>query len=270
MTDWESATARREARRARCVGVAGASGGIGTSCLAAALATQAARRGDAVLCADATPSGGGIDALFDVESRPGARWPDLAQARGRLDGSALLRHLPVSSDGVHVLSAAAAGADSPPRAEESAGTAGSAGAAAGAGPRAVLAALAGVVDLVVLDLGAADSGLGGVLPPPGVSDLVLVVGAGVPALARAGRAAAVATAAAVDRVWLAQRCPRGGAHLADLVAEKLGLPLIGVVLDDPRLDDALARGIAPGAGRGRLADAAAGLWTALVAQERVA
>lgn len=243
--------------RARVVGVVGASGGVGTSCLACALAVRSALAGDVVACADAAPSGGGIDALFDAESRPGARWPDLAQARGRLDGAALLQHLPAAAAGVRVLSARPDALDAPrPDALES-------------DPALVLHALATAVDTVVLDLGTPWSGssLSGIAA---CDDVVLVVGAGVPALARAAGAAGIVREAAPGRAWLAQRAPRGCADLADLVADRLELPLLGVVLDDPRLDEALARGAVPGTPRSRLGDVAERMWRLLRVQERAA
>lgn len=260
----------REKAGVRVVGVTGASGGVGTSCLAAALATRAALQGARAACADAHPLGGGIDALFDLESRPGARWPDLARVDGRVAGEALLRHLPVSADGVWVLSAGVAALDpadpaGPLAAEDPADR------APHGSPQPVLAGLASGLDRLVLDLGTASE----VVPPdPGVaalcSDVVLVVGAGVPALARALRAAAVVSGWCSDRVWLAQRCPRGQGDLADLVAGRLGLPLLGAVPDDPRLDQALARGSAPGAGRSRIGALADDFWAVLARQERVA
>lgn len=249
--------------RPRVVGVVGGSGGVGTSCLAAALATRARSDGWSVVCADAGAWGGGIDALFDLESRPGVRWPDLAEASGRLDGAVLLRHLPESAGGVRVLSAATTTPDEPGH-DPGRGTPAAAAAA-------VFEALTRVVDVLVLDLGTVPAaGLATAWGEVGCTDLLLVVGTGVPALARAGRAAEALTTGACEQVWLVQRCPRGRADLAELVAERLGLPLLGVVPDDPRLDDALARGEAPGSGRSRLGAVAHQLWTGLTREERVA
>ena len=257
---------------ARVVGVVGASGGVGTSCLACALAVRSALAGDLVGCADATPGGGGIDALFDAESRPGARWPDLAQARGRVDGAALVRHLPAAAAGVRVLSARPdahegsrpdAHEGSRPDAHEAHPD------ALGADPAPVLQALAVAVDTLILDLGTPWSG-GALAGIEACDDVVLVVGSGVPALARAAGAAALVRDAARGRAWLAQRAPRGCADLAELVADRLELPLLGLVLDDPRLDDALARGVVPGTHRSRLGDVAERMWRLLRAQERAA
>lgn len=270
---------------ARVVGVVGASGGIGTSCLAAALATRAAMAGQTVVCADADPGGGGLDALFDLESRPGIRWPDLMGVRGHLDGAMLLGHLPESAQGVAVLSAAGVDAGPVPpikRADDGspdvatdldpdAAIADRQAHPGTAVPRVVVSALAAAVDTMVLDLGGVASlGRGSLIGAQACGDLVLVVGASVPALARAGRAASALTAADTERVWLAQRCPRGRADLADLVTEHLGLPLLGVILDDPRLDAALVRGVAPGSSRSRIGDAADSMWRALARQERAA
>ena len=242
----------------------GGSGGVGTSCLAAALATRAALRGGLVACADAAGSGGGIDALFDLESAPGARWPDLAGARGRLDGAAVLAHLPVSAGGVAVLAAV----PTPP------GEAAAGGSDVGAATVPVLVALAEAVHVLVVDLGCVFEGRPWLEPLlAACPDVVLVTGAGVPALARAAAAGAAleaAMGAAGGRAWLAQRCPRGRADLAELVAERLGMPLLAAVFDEPQLDDRLARGVPPGTARGRLAEAVEAMWRVLDAQERAA
>lgn len=61
--------------------VVGASGGVGTSTLAAGLACCASQRDQALLL-DLDPGGGGLDLLMGLEGQPGWRWHDLAEASG--------------------------------------------------------------------------------------------------------------------------------------------------------------------------------------------
>ncbi|WP_293821424.1 septum site-determining protein Ssd [uncultured Corynebacterium sp.] len=88
------------------IAVVGASGGVGSSTFAAALArTQCATDGRALLV-DAHPYSGGLDLLLGVEAEPGARWPELTVGDGSIDAADLYRALPSAPDGVAVLSAA--------------------------------------------------------------------------------------------------------------------------------------------------------------------
>lgn len=74
--------------------VVGASGGVGASCVAAALALEAARRTGSSALVDLHLDGGGIDVTVGVEHVPGPRWPDLLRVRGEVDGESLVRILP--------------------------------------------------------------------------------------------------------------------------------------------------------------------------------
>lgn len=238
---------------ARTIGVLGASGGIGTSCLAAGVATRAARHGLRVACADAWPGSGGIDVFFDREARPAARWPDLADARGRLEGGSLTTLLPRSEQGVVLLAASPAG----PLVGQAA-------------VAHTLTALQEVTDLLVLDLGVADAAMTFPLP---CDDLVLVAGYTVPALSRAVAAAHLlerVPEGQARRIWLVQRCPRGRGDLAEQVAVRLGLPLLGTLFDDPKVDAQLARGRPPGDRAGRYADAVEDVLAGLSRQDHAA
>jgi len=83
------------AQRSSCVvlGVVGARGAAGASTLAALVAARLARRTATVLV-DLDVAGGGLDVGVGIEERDGARWPDLAGARGDLDGRDVLGMLP--------------------------------------------------------------------------------------------------------------------------------------------------------------------------------
>ncbi|GCE75450.1 hypothetical protein CBZ_05060 [Cellulomonas biazotea] len=80
-------------RRATVVGVVGARGGAGASSLAAALAREASRS-TATTVVDLDRACGGLDVLVGLEGADGVRWPDLATARGDVDGDDLLAMLP--------------------------------------------------------------------------------------------------------------------------------------------------------------------------------
>ncbi|SFB00072.1 helicase/secretion neighborhood CpaE-like protein [Cellulomonas marina] len=73
--------------------VVGARGGAGASTVAAALARVGGPRTATVLV-DLVPDGAGVDLLVGVEDDAGVRWPDLAGARGALDGDELVALLP--------------------------------------------------------------------------------------------------------------------------------------------------------------------------------
>ena len=230
------------------LGVLGGSGGVGTSCLAAAVATRMAARGDSTLIVDSDPTFGRLDALFDRDGVAGVRWADLAGAQGSLEGRALLDVVPRSAEGVRIL----AGGGQPVAPDELEVPS----AATMTGVLTALLAPEAGLDVVVLDLHRA-------APPLAqwcvlCADLVLVVGSGVSALACATTAARlVQTLAATScRLWLAQRGPRTRRDVADVVADAIGLPLIAFVTDDPGLDERLARGRPPGTGKGPLAGAA--------------
>src|SRR6476619_2946840 len=81
----------------RVMGVIGASGGLGVSSLAVALAVRAGLRVGATVAIDGAPGGGALDVTACLEHLPGLRWPDLAAAQGALDGAALLRALPTEA-----------------------------------------------------------------------------------------------------------------------------------------------------------------------------
>ncbi|WP_241968239.1 septum site-determining protein Ssd [Streptomyces sp. ICBB 8177] len=76
------------------VGVVGGRGGAGASTLACALAVTAARSGRRTMLVDGDPLGGGLDVLLGGERVSGLRWPDLAEAQGRVSGGALEESLP--------------------------------------------------------------------------------------------------------------------------------------------------------------------------------
>ncbi len=80
-------------RRAVVLGVLGARGGAGTSTLAALTAARLARRTSTVLV-DLDPVGGGLDVTAGIEDVDGARWPELAGARGDVPGQDVLALLP--------------------------------------------------------------------------------------------------------------------------------------------------------------------------------
>ncbi|WP_253691274.1 pilus assembly protein FlpE [Cellulosimicrobium protaetiae] len=211
----------------------GARGGAGASVVASSLARAAARRRAPTCLVDVALVGGGLDVLLGVEQDPGVRWPDLADARGRLDGEDLLVRLPRWGT-VPVVSTERGGGPEP-----------AALADVVAALAEVTSARSGVlvldVDRAALGTGAAAAGL------LGACDEVLVV----TPLDVAG----VAGAAAVrDRLVgpaaLVLRRPAPGRLSGGEVADAVGLDVATIVGWDRALAGAIERGQGPCVGRG--------------------
>jgi secretion/DNA translocation related CpaE-like protein len=223
------------------IGVVGARGGAGASTLAALVAARGARRTAAALV-DADPVAGGIDVLVGLEDAPGARWPDLAQARGEVDGRDVLALLPRWGR-VAVLSAdrsRAAGLDAAVAAD-------------------VVRAVAAVVGLVVLDLGR-EAVLGGVAPL-GSCDRVAVVAARDLRSVAGTLALRDALAGCGADLGLVVRGPApGGLGVAEL-ADAVDLPLLWSGRADRGVARAAEQGVVVGRGpAGRAAAAVLGAW----------
>ncbi len=82
------------ARSGALVVVTSATGGAGTSTLAAALAGIAHDQGRRTALIDGDPLGAGLDLLLGAEDASGIRWGDLAQTHGRLSARTLDYALP--------------------------------------------------------------------------------------------------------------------------------------------------------------------------------
>ena len=89
--------------------VTGTAGGVGTSSLAAALASRATHQAAASypsdepgVLVDLDPSGGGLDLMLGAERSPGARWDELAGISGPVDEHVLISALP-AADGLPLL-----------------------------------------------------------------------------------------------------------------------------------------------------------------------
>jgi len=207
---------------AHIIGVVGGSGGVGASVLTAAIAVRGAQAGLRPACLDGDRLGGGLDVTLGIEQESGVRWPDLAGARGRIDGPELLRRLP-TVDGVAVLSF--------DRARDVRLTAEIV--------HEVLDSLRVAADLIVIDLPRPDHEVFGALAPS-VDSMVLLAGI-----------------RACPDVWLCLRTSGKGSHFADTVAGALDLPLLAMVREEPSLAADLLHGIPPGTSdKGALAAAA--------------
>lgn len=203
----------------RVLGVIGASGGLGVSTLAVAIAARAAGRVGATVAIDAAPGGGALDVTACLEHLPGLRWPDLAAADGRIDGAALLHELPAEGP-ARVL----AGRGSAPPDEV---------------VRATVAGLATVCGLTVLDHGVSTRWT------EVCTDLLLLVGPTARQLADGvGVADRLSDLGAPPALVL--RVPRGVAVSPEEVAAHLDVPLAGTLRDDPRVAQDAERGRPPG------------------------
>ena len=218
--------------RGAVLAVVGASGGVGASVLAAAVAVRAPRAGVDVVLVDADPLGGGLDVTLGAEQQPGIRWPDLGELVGAADGRALLARLPAVDD-VPVLSFDRI--ESHPSQEVA---------------DAVLSALAAECELVVVDVGLGQG------PVPGAAldaaAQVVVVGAG--GLSQLA-ALSVATAHVRGRdttrvVPETAVCLRGRRSslrpVSRLVETEMGVPVVFTLDDDAGVRADVVHGIPPG------------------------
>jgi secretion/DNA translocation related CpaE-like protein len=237
---WESSSTPGPAR-AFVLGVVGARGGAGTSSFAAALADRAAGR-TATALVDLDHAGGGIDVLLGVEREAGARWPDVAGARGAR-GEDVLALLP-RWRGCAVLSADRT-SPAPPD---------------GAVAADVVAALASCVGVVVLDLDRA--AVVGREPVVRACDAVVVV---VPLELRAVAGALALRPALLElvgRAGLVARWPAPGGLGAAELEDAIALPLVARLPHVRGLAAVAERaGLQPGGGSAR---AAAAAWRALL------
>jgi secretion/DNA translocation related CpaE-like protein len=216
----------------RLLAIVGGAGGAGASTIAAGLCFAASLLGRRSLLLDCDPFGGGIDLLVGAERIDGWRWPRLAGAKGHLGD--LHGQLPVA-DGVDVL---AMGRRAWPAGSSPATTPGA------EQLTAVLSSAGRSHDLIVADL---PRGLGeGPLAVLRRADLALVV---VPADLRgvaASRELSAELVAACASVGVLVRRSRVGRISADAMADGLGLPVLGVVADEPALRAGAERGDPPG------------------------
>jgi hypothetical protein len=203
----------------RVMGVIGASGGLGASTLAVALAVGAGPHVGATVAVDGAPEGGALDVTACLEHLPGVRWTDLAAARGGLDGAALLRVLPAEGT-TRIL----AGTHSGPAEDV---------------VRAAVTGLARMCGVVVLDLGRS------LWLANHCTELVLVAGTSARQLADA-----TTTAEAIHELGcpagLVVRTGRGDPVSPEEVAVHLDLPLTGTLRDDSRVVTDADRARMPG------------------------
>jgi MinD-like ATPase involved in chromosome partitioning or flagellar assembly len=212
--------------------VVGASGGVGASSLATAVAVRAARAGLEVVLVDGCPVGGGLDVVLGAEQESGVRWSDLSRLEGSADGPALLARLP-SSEGVRVLSFGRDGAEP---SEEVA--------------RAVVSALAAQGGFLVVDADAAGGSVAAAALE--AADRVLVVsGDGMSQLAALSVVSGL-LAEGSGRVGVVMAvCLRGPSSVAGPVARvietELRWPVLCAMEDDRVMAGDAVRGVPPGA-----------------------
>lgn len=203
--------------------VAGGRGGAGASVLAAVLGLVGSRHQLRTLLVDGDPLGGGIDLVLGQEEAAGPRWPELAERRGRLSAEILRKSLPGVGD-LTVLSWHRGDAEP----------------VAGEAMHSVLEAAARGFDLVIVDL-ARHPGEAGRVALRTAHSTLLVVPAELRATAAADRVAATLRADTED-LRLVVRGPAPGGLSGEVIADTLGLPLAGFVMNDRRLPVALEQG----------------------------
>lgn len=213
------------------IGVVGGRGGAGASTLACALAVASARSGRRTVLVDADPLGGGLDVLLGAERVSGLRWPDLAEAQGRVSSGALEESLPKLDD-LSVLS----------------WDRGDSAVIVPEAIRSVLAAARRRSGVVVVDLPRRmDDGVVEALSQTDVG--LLVVPAELRAIAAAQRVASRVSMVLPD-LRLVARGPFPAGLSGEEIAHLLDLPFAGELPDDKALPASLLRGAVPG-GDGR-------------------
>lgn len=218
----------------RVLGVVGARGGVGASTLAALVAGRGSRRTATVLV-DLDEAAGGIDVLVGLEDVDGARWPDLAQARGDVDGHDVVGLLPRWGR-VAVLSA-----DRTRPGPVDPGVRGD-----------VLRALTAVAGLVVLDLGRAAVLAGGTA---GCGRVALLAARDLRSVAGAIALRGALAATGAD-LGLVVRGPAPGGLGAEELADAVGLPVLWSGRADRRVGHAAEQGVLTGRGPAGAAAAA--------------
>ncbi|MFI6644402.1 septum site-determining protein Ssd [Streptomyces sp. NPDC050504] len=229
-------------RPALTVGVIGGRGGAGASTLACALAVTAARSGLRTLLIDGDPLGGGIDVLLGGERTEGRRWPDFAQAKGRVGGGALEESLP-ELHGLRVLSFGRGDWVAVPA----------------EAMRSVLAAARRLGGVVVVDLPRrVDEGA---LEALAQLDLGLLVVPGELRAVAAARRVASSVGMVLGDLRIVARGPYAAGLDEEWIAGSMELPLAGEVPWEPGLPAAQDEGVPPGsAARGPLARFCTAFW----------
>ena len=203
----------------RVLGVLGGRGGAGASVFAAAVAVEAARRGEDALLVDCDPLGGGIDLLLGAEHDGGLRWPELAVQGGRVSMQALRAALPRMRCGSGSLVVLSCGRQGPGPSAQSVVAVVEAGVRAG--------------HTVVCDLPRALDAVGWEVVDR--ADLIAVV---VPAEVRASIAAmrvVESLRGRARRLGAVVRGPAPAALPAAAVAEAVGVELLAGMRAEPRL-----------------------------------
>lgn len=231
----------------RVVGVIGACGGAGASVVAACLAHGLRRTGERATLVDLDAHGPGLQLLLGNDGARGARWPDLAEARGDVDGAGLVAALPRWGV-VPVVSGTASG---PPPDDD-----------------VVLDVCRGLVrsgETLVLDLprpGAHGPAVRTLLA--GCTTVLVVVPLTLRAAVGARRLHHALREAGTSDVRLVGRAPAPGAVDDGEIEAGLGLPVVATMPRDERLARAVEAGAGPAvSSRSRLGRFAGDLASAL-------
>lgn len=225
---------RRTVSGGRVLAVIGACGGAGASVLSAALATTAVREGLPTVLLDVDSWGAGLDVVMGMEHVPGVRWPDLTAATGRLPPEALHRALPVAARAAGRVPVLTFDREQPDPVDPGV-------------LDVVLGSLRAGGDTVVVDVPSTPCPAGDRAVE--LADLTVLIA---PADVRSCFAAGRRTRHLLQltgQLGLVVRGPSPGGLAADDLADTLGLPLLGRLRAQPRLDHDLEQGRPPGGER---------------------
>ncbi|WP_370890998.1 hypothetical protein [Janibacter sp. GXQ6167] len=199
--------------------VLAASGGLGASTFAAALAARVSSGGRAVLI-DGDLHGGGIDSTAAIEHEPGLRWGDLGAVEGPVEGSRLIAALPAAGD-VAVLSA---GGDLRPS------------------PSVIIEVISALAEQAVVVI---DGARGALHPWVEVADHLLLLVGTRPRRLRDGERLVRDLGRARGEALIVTRGSRRARAVGESVAAHLEIPWVDHVRDDPAVVRDEARGRYP-------------------------
>ncbi|MCT9869002.1 hypothetical protein N7568_06500 [Paenarthrobacter aurescens] len=206
------------------VGIIGGCGGAGATTTAIWLAQAAADHGVSTMLIDGDPLGGGLELAVSAEDIPGLRWPDFTETRGSLDPAQFRDSLPVAGGFAYL---SWPGTREPFQAPD-------AGAMA-----AVMDAARRSFELILVDIGR--SGEAARTLAWDCDRILLLVTAHLKAAVAAGR---ILNELPPMDAGLVVRGSNASSVDAGVIAESLGLPLLGVLPE--------VRGVAAGTELGRL------------------
>lgn len=206
------------------MGIIGGSGGAGATTTAIWLAQAAADHGVSTMLIDGDPWGGGLELAVTAEDIPGLRWPDFSETRGSIDPAQFRDSLPFAGGFAYLSWPGTRDAIHSPDTRAVA---------------AVLDAARRSFELILVDIGRSGEGVRNLAWD--CDRIVLLAKAHLKSAVAAGR---ILSELPPIEAGLVVRGSSASSVDAGLIAESLGLPLLGILPE--------VRGVAAGTEMGRI------------------